>query len=152
MLKTVFLIVLLAYVTGVQAQNTNPVYDKELAARLGADDYGMKMYVLVILKSGTATITDKKLTDSLFRGHMNNINRLASQGKLTVAGPFGTNDKNYRGLFILNTTSMEEARAMVNSDPVIQNKLMDVDLLPWYGSAALPEYLKYHEKVEKKKP
>lgn len=64
-----------------------------MADSLGGDDYGMKRYVLVILKTGTNTITDKSITDSLFNGHMQNINRLVDAGKLIVSGPLQKNDK-----------------------------------------------------------
>ncbi|MEO7047659.1 MAG: hypothetical protein ABI091_20340, partial [Ferruginibacter sp.] len=40
---------------------SNPNYDKELADKLGGDDYGMKSYFFVILKTGANTTTDKKL-------------------------------------------------------------------------------------------
>lgn len=49
----------------------------------------MKMYVLVMLKTGTAAIADKKVIDSLFKGHFNNMQRLTNEGKLIVAGPMG---------------------------------------------------------------
>ncbi|MBA2745209.1 MAG: hypothetical protein H0U44_03185, partial [Flavisolibacter sp.] len=57
------------------AQKENAAYDKALADSLGADDYGMKPYVLVILKTGSNQTENKMLRDSLFRGHMQNINR-----------------------------------------------------------------------------
>lgn len=132
------------------AQISNPIYDKHLADSLGGDDYGMKRYVLVILKTGTATIADKVVTDSLFRGHMQNINRLAGNGKLIVAGPLQKNEKAYRGIFILDVKTIEEAKELLLTDPAIKAKLLDSELYSWYGSAALPMYLKFHEKVEKK--
>jgi len=46
---------------------------------LGADDYGMKKFVFVILKTGKNTSTDKELRDSAFVGHMNNIDRLVKK-------------------------------------------------------------------------
>jgi uncharacterized protein len=134
----------------VHAQSINPNYDKNLADSLGGDDYGMKQYMLVILKTGSVVIKDKSITDSLFRGHMKNINRLAESGKLIVAGPMQKNDKAYRGIFILNVKSIEEARALLDIDPAIKAKVLDSEVYGWYGSAALPMYLDFHKKVEKK--
>ena len=111
----------------------------------------MKRYVLVILKTGSNTVSDKKVTDSLFRGHMQNINRMAQMGKLVVAGPLQKNEKAYRGIFILDVRTMEEAKALIDVDPVIQSKLMDAEMFTWYGSAALPKYLPFHDRIEKKK-
>ena len=86
MKRFLFLVCTLAGCLSLAAQSSNPKYDSVLAKSLGGDDYGMKMYVLVILKTGTASF-DKKKTDSLFQGHMANIGRLANEGKLIVAGP-----------------------------------------------------------------
>ncbi|MBN1639561.1 MAG: hypothetical protein JW866_11370 [Ignavibacteriales bacterium] len=134
------------------AQTENPNYSKELADSLGADEYGMKNYIFVILKTGPTIIEDKEKLDELFRGHMDNINRLANEGKLIVAGPFGKNDNEYRGLFVLNVKTIEEAQELLQSDSTIKEGIFEVELYNWYGSAALSEYLKVHEKIEKNKP
>lgn len=131
------------------AQAPNPKYDKALADSLGADIYGMKPYVLVILKTGSNKTDNKAVTDSLFREHIANINRLAALGKLVVAGPLKKNDKAYRGIFILNVKGIDEAKILLATDPAVREKLLDAELFQWYGSAALGEYLKTHEKIEK---
>jgi uncharacterized protein YciI len=133
--------------------NSNPNYDTTLAEKLGGDDYGMKSYFLVILKTGTNATTDKELIAESFRGHMNNIDRLVKEGKLIVAGPFEKNDKNYRGLFILNNLkTIEEAKDMLQTDPAIKSGLLDYEIFSWYGSAALSEYLPFSDKIWKSKP
>jgi uncharacterized protein YciI len=147
---TLFTAVLMFSAFFTFGQSNNPKYDQALAESLGADDYGMKTYVLVILKTGSYN-PEKKIIDSLFMGHMQNIKRLADSGKLIVAGPMKKNDKNYRGIFILNAQSIEEGKLLVDSDPTVNSKLLEAEIFQWYGSAALPQYLKYHELVEKKK-
>jgi uncharacterized protein YciI len=137
--------------TTAMGQIVNPGYDSTLAKKLGADEYGMKWYVFVILKTGSHNIEDKVKRDSLFAGHMANINRLADMGKLIIAGPFGKNDKTYRGLFILNVKTIDEANELLQTDPAVKAKVFDVELFNWYGSAAISEYLKFHEKIEKLK-
>lgn len=133
-----------------RTQTVTSSYEKALADSLGGDEYGMKMYTLVILKTGTNVVTDKKISDSLFRGHMDNINRLVTSKKLVVAGPLGKNDKNYRGIFILDAGTVDEAKALLQTDPAVQSKMLDAEIYPWYGSAALPVYLPYHNKIQKK--
>jgi uncharacterized protein YciI len=130
-------------------QLNNPEYDSTLAQTIGADEYGMKMYILVILKTGSNNIDDKNKLDSLFRGHLDNISRLADIGKLVVAGPLAKNDNSYRGIFIFNVKTLEEAEKLLESDPTIKENVLTAELYYWYGSAALPEYLKTHEKIEK---
>jgi len=131
---------------------SNPNYDYALAQKLGADDYGMKAYILVILKTGTNQTTDKTFINNSFRGHLDNINRLADDGKLIVAGPLGKNDRTYRGIFILNVKTIEEAETLLQSDPAIKEGLLDFELYKWYGSAALPEYLESSDKIWKVNP
>jgi len=128
----------------------NPNYNKELADSLRADEYGMKPYVLVILKTGSNKIDDKSRSDSLFAGHLKNIRRLAQLGKLTLAGPLKKNERSYRGIIILNVNTTGEAASLLQTDPVIEAKVLDAELYEWYGSAALPMYLPFSEKVEKK--
>jgi uncharacterized protein len=134
------------------AQSGNPNYDETLAKKLGADDYGMKRYVLVILKTGTNTTNDKEFISQHFAGHMSNMKRLSDEGKLVVAGPIGKNEHAYRGIFILNAATTDEARAMVDTDPAVKAGLLAVDLYPWYGSAALPVYLEAADKIWKQNP
>ncbi|MGE4289661.1 MAG: DUF6265 family protein [Salinivirgaceae bacterium] len=131
----------------------NPNYDKALAEKLGADDYGMKSYFLVILKTGTNTTTNKALIAESFRGHLDNIGKLVEEGKLIVAGPLGKNESSYRGIFILhNIDSLTEVEALLETDPAIKNQLLAYEIYNWYGSAALPEYLPYSDKIWKLTP
>ncbi len=133
----------------VVAQIENPNYDEKLATHYQADDYGMKKYFLVILKTGSNLSNDKSYRDSCFVGHMTNIKRLVDENKLIVAGPLGKNDLAYRGIFIFNIESLTELQEILVSDPAINEKLLDTEIIPWYGSAALPSYLKEADKVWK---
>jgi len=133
------------------AANIN--YDRVLAEKLGGDDYGMKKYILVLLRTGSNKTTDKAYIAECFRGHLNNINLLVDQGKLIVAGPLGKNDQQYRGIFILtNINTLEQARELLQTDPAIKSGLLDLELFDWYGSAALPEYLPLSDKIWRLRP
>ena len=128
-------------------------YDAKLAKKLGADEYGMKNYVFVILKTGpkSGEIKGKEL-DDIFAGHMANIGRLANESKLAVAGPFGKNDKGYRGLFIFNVATVEEAQELVETDPAVKAGILIAEMTPWYGSASLMVTPEIHKKIAKKNP
>ncbi len=139
--------------SGITEATANTAYDAALAHRLGADDYGMKNYWLVILKTGTNTTTDKNYVSKKFNGHMTNMGKMVEDGKLVVAGPIMKNDRSYRGIFIINNVnSEEEIKALLKTDPAIEAGLLDVEIFKWYGSAALPEYLKPADKIWKSKP
>lgn len=128
-------------------------FNQELATSLGADKYGMKAYTIVMLTTGSAKIEDKAKTAELMKGHMANIGKLADEGKIIVAGPFlEKNKENFRGMFIFNTKSKEEAEQWVKTDPAVQAGVFSYEIFPWYGSAALPLYLEHHKEISKENP
>ena len=79
------------------------------------------------------------------------MSEMVKAGKLKLAGPFATkNELGYRGIFLLDVKDEEEAKALLQNDPTIKTGIFDVEILPWFGSAAIPMHLKYHEKISKK--
>jgi len=152
MKNIILFLVILLFAGQLSAQTNNPNYDPVLAKSLNADDLGMKMYVLVILKTGDAKITDKATRDSLFKGHFANINRLVALKKMVVAGPLEKNENEYRGIFILDVPTVEEARLLLQNDPTVKENIFKTEYYQWYGSAALPQYLNAADKIWKKKP
>ncbi len=123
----------------------NPAYDAALAKKLGADERGMKMFVLCILKTGPKDAEFKgKERDDIFAGHFANIAKLAGEGKLAVAGPFGKNDKTYRGLYVFNVATIEEADKLVVLDPAVKAGVFVPELTLWYATAALMEINRIH--------
>jgi uncharacterized protein len=147
------MLLLVSLATVVRAsEDTKPAFDPELAAKLGADERGMRMYVLCILKTGPKDAEIKgKEREAIFAGHFANIGRLADEGKLAVAGPFGKNDKSWRGLYIFNVTTLEEAEKLVVLDPAVKAGVFVPDLTPWYGSAAMMVVSETHKRLEKPK-
>ena len=134
----------------VQAESaqTDSEYDAELAHKLGADDYGMRPYVLVILKTGPADITDEARRKELFAGHFSNMARLAEEGKLAVSGPF-IEGGDMRGLYIFNVADIAEAEALVVTDPAVEAGVFTPELIKFYGSAALMIVNETHLKIQK---
>ncbi|WMW81361.1 YciI family protein [Undibacterium cyanobacteriorum] len=126
--------------------NTEPSFDAALAKRLGADQMGMRSYVLVVLKSGPNKVAPGKERDEMFSGHFANMQTLAKAGKLVLAGPFDGKD-GWRGLFIFAVASIDEARELTNTDPVIQKGEMVAEYHQWYGSAAVMEVSSIHARL-----
>lgn len=125
------------------------VYDEALARSVGADENGMRPYVLVILKSSGTPVPKGSERDAMFKGHFANMERLAAEGKLAVAGPLDGVD-GWRGLFILAVDDIEEAKKLMATDPVIQQGEMVAEYHKHYGSAALMLVNGLHRKIAKK--
>ena len=129
-----------------QSQNLNssdddqevPVsgYDAELAERLGADEYGMKKYIFALLKTGPNRDQDSIVAVQIQRGHMDNITKLADEGKLVAAGPFLEGGE-FQGLFVFNVETVEEAQKLTEMDPAVQAERLIFEFYPWYSSATL---------------
>lgn len=95
----------------------------------------IKQFWLVVLKTGPK---DKEIKDTaerkkLFAGHFANMEKLHGEGVLKIAGPFGKNDLTWRGLFILDCNTKEEAEAFVKTDPTVASGVFIYDIIPWFA-------------------
>lgn len=131
------------------SEATRPGYDAQLARQLGADDYGMRHYVLVLLRTGPHPVAEGPEREAMFKGHMANIQRLANEGKLILAGPLDGKD-GLRGMFVFAVEDIEQARKLVATDPVIARGEMVAQYHAYYGSAALMQVNQVHERLAKK--
>ena len=125
-------------------------YDAALAARLGADEYGMHRYVIAFLKAGPNRGQSEEEAQALQRAHLANIERMANEGTLVLAGPF-LDDGPLRGIYVFKVDTVEEARALTATDPAIQAGRLEMELHPWYGSAALQEITAIHGRLQAKR-
>ncbi len=149
MVAVVALSLVAAGLTPAAAQPA-PGYDAELAARLGADDYGMRPYVLVVLKTGPNRMPPGPERDDMFKGHFANMKRLSDEGKLALAGPFDGAD-GWRGLFVFAVKDIDEARQLAATDPVLVKGEMVAEYHKYYGSAALMLVREVHDKLARKR-
>lgn len=140
---------LLAQSDKISETTTPSVFNAELAVELEADEYGMSRYVMALLKKGPNRTTDEEEAAKLQAAHMANIGRLMEAGKLSMAGPF-LDDGELRGIYIFNVSSVEEARALTETDPAIQAGSLVMELHPWYATAALKRLIDLHPETAKK--
>ena len=136
-----------AFATDQPVSTAASAYDPALAAQAGGDENGMRKYVLVVLRTGPSRVPDGDARKAMFAGHMANIRRLSDEGKLVLAGPFGDKDRDWRGLFVFAVADIEEAKALVATDPVIIQGEMVAEYHNWYGSAATVLLPGLHEKI-----
>jgi uncharacterized protein YciI len=59
------------------------------------------------------------------------IDKLAQQGKIVVAGPFG-DDGSWRGIFIFNCETEMEVKQLLNTDPAIAAGRLAYEIHPWW--------------------
>lgn len=131
----------------LSAQET---YNEALAKELGADDYGMKSYVMVTLVTGKAKIEDPAENRKIFAGHFANMKRLAKDKKLVLAGPY-VEASPKRGMYIFDVKTIEEAEKLVKTDPAVKAGVFDYKLDKLYCSAALLKINEIHKTIQKTK-
>ena len=135
LMKQLFLFMLAISPLALLAQSTenksNTVPQKQVVPKVSA--YEMKQYFFVMLTKGTrrGEITDTAVLNKIQEGHMQNITRLAAQGKIIVAGPFG-DDGNWRGIFIFDAPTKEEVEELLKTDPAIAAGRLGYEIHPWW--------------------
>lgn len=91
----------------------------------------LKEYFFVMLKRGPNRSKDTVTAQNLQKGHMANIQKMAADGHLAIAGPFG-DDGDWRGIFIFKTKTLDEARKLVEQDPMIKAGWLTYEIHPWW--------------------
>lgn len=91
----------------------------------------MKQYWLVFLYKGFNRRQDSATAATLQDGHMANIKRLGREGVLIMAGPMG-DDKDLRGIFILDAKDSATAAGYVNTDPAVIAGRLRFEIRPWW--------------------
>ena len=134
--------------TNSAEKKTETKYDSLAAAKYGADAYGMKKFIFAFLKAGPNRDLQPEEAQKLQRAHLDNIKRLANEGKLALAGPF-IGEGEIRGIYIFNVETIEEAEALTNTDPAIKAGSLVMELKEWYGSAAVNAINEIHQTLKK---
>ena len=101
-----------------------------LAQEKEAPKYEMKTYQMVFLFKGPNRNQDSVEAMRIQKEHLSNIQRLADEGKLIVAGPF-LDDKDLRGIFIFDVESEAEVKELVETDLAIQTGRLRYEIRPW---------------------
>lgn len=97
----------------------------------------MQQYFMVFLYRGDAWTPDRTPeVEQIQKGHLENIGRLAKEGKIVLAGPFMDNGP-LRGIFIFNVATEQEVTELCATDPAIKAKRLRIEVKPWYGPKAL---------------
>ena len=109
--------------------STPEIYDVTKDTTVYANE--MKRYWLVLLKKGPNRNQDSISADKIQAGHMANINRLAKEGKLIMAGPMGV-DGDLRGIFLMDCKDSIEVAAFVNTDTAVITGRLRMEYFPWW--------------------
>lgn len=121
-------------VQGGEEKKTEVVSDgeKDMVKEI-MEKYEMKVYYMVFLKSGPTRSQSQEEAMKIQNAHLANIERLAKEGKIAMAGPF-MDDGEVRGIFVMNVESAEEAKELCDTDPAIKAGRLVAEIHPWYAA------------------
>ena len=91
----------------------------------------MKRYWLVLLQKGPNRNQDSVSAEKIQAAHMANINRLAKEGKLIMAGPIGV-ENDLRGIFLMNCADSAEVENFVKTDSAVITGRLIMKYYPWW--------------------
>lgn len=100
------------------------------------EEYNMKQYMMVFLKTGPNRNQDSITASQLMEGHLNNIERLFKEKKMVLAGPF-LDEGIYRGIFIFDVATPSETEELLLTDPAIKAGRLSYEIHPWYGPGSI---------------
>jgi uncharacterized protein YciI len=99
-----------------------------LLAFCSLNAFSQSSFTFVFLHKKTdAVAMPKEELDKVMQGHMDNIGRLAKEGKLVAAGPF----EGGGGIFIFKSNSIEEVKEWLATDPGVRAERWNVEILPY---------------------
>jgi len=101
--------------------------------------YEMKQYWLVLLFSGSQRSQDTATAAKIQKANINNIECLAAEGKIIMAGPMG--DKgNLRGIFIMDGKDSTEIVGHIKIDSAIVTGRLRFEIHPWWTAKGKYEF------------
>lgn len=79
----------------------------------------MRDYVFVFIKTGPTTDLSPEQHQEAFAGHFSNMQRMADEGQLLIAGPMGDpkSDPAHRGIFVFDTEDLDTGMKWAHTDP-----------------------------------
>ena len=93
--------------------------------------YEMKKYWLTFLLRGDNRSHDSSTAANIQAAHIRNIERLAAEGKIIMAGPIGVN-RDLRGIFIIDAPDSLTAASYINTDSAVITGRLKFEVLPWW--------------------
>jgi uncharacterized protein YciI len=104
------------------------------------------LYYIVFLRPDPARATIRPAdSERIQTAHMANIRKMAADGVLVAAGPFGDDAHAISGIFVMRAATLADAKRIAAGDPTVVEHRNTVDVHAWKGPAGIGvEYVRLH--------
>lgn len=127
-MRKLILSFLVTSAVGLNAQRT---FDVTIAD----STYHMKQYWFVLYSTGADTAKlDSTASATLLNAHLAHQDQQAKRGLIAIAGPYGKNDADWRGLLLYDCETQEEVEGYLRQDPMVKAGRLAYTIAPWYGA------------------
>ncbi len=98
-------------------------------------------YAMTFIKTGPLTSPTREQQAEAMQGHFANMQRLAAEGTLLIAGPLAEpkSDPNHRGIFVFDADTIDKGAALAATDPAGQMGVFVMDTYLLTTDAPLKE-------------
>ena len=103
------------------------------AADTQSTQYKMVTFYLCLLVTPASPAKPPADTAQLQLDHLAHLKSVMAGGKGVIAGPMA-GDGRLRGILVLRVGSMEEARAIADSDPAVKAGQLAIEIHPWFAA------------------
>ena len=112
-----------------QSQSVSANYDLQSDTTVYSKE--MKRFWLVELRKGPNRNQDSASRVKIQAAHIANIERLAKEGKIIMAGPIGIED-DLQGIFLMNCSDSTEVEKFVQTDTAVITGRLIMKYYPWW--------------------
>ena len=137
MKKILFLLTITVSVVALAGNNT--AINANITIVDSTPVYDMKQFWLVLLYRGNTRSQDSISAAKIQQAHMNNINRLATEGKIIMAGPMGGKG-DLRGIFIMDGKDSTEIAGHIKVDSAVVTGRLRFEIHPWWTAKGKYEF------------
>lgn len=95
------------------------------------EEMTMQKYFIVFLKSGPERSKNPEEAARLQQEHLQYLGNLYEEGIIVLNGPTGDGG-DIRGFSVYSTATIEEAKRLASSDPMVQAGRLEVEVKPWW--------------------
>jgi|GEM_PF-1423621 len=143
---------LAAAIAGCNAGHGQFAGASEVAQPL-AEARNARPYAMTFIKTGPLTSPTREQQAEAMQGHFANMQRMAEEGTLLIAGPLANpkSDPNHRGIFVFDADTVEKGAALAATDPAGQMGVFVMDNYLLTTDAPLTELTRLEKEYEQRR-